>query len=376
LTVLLYLLLGGGIASAGWVWFLRQQSPTPGTAGTAAIHRSAELPSSQAAVATSVAPSIESAAVPARPVSTDRPISPPVQGLTHNQSEPAATANQPENIFPTLISEPAESPAFRHTSLLPEQLSMLLIVVISERKKESPALAASNLLTYPTPNRPVLSAYADLLVGMRAPVEGASAVMQVAMPFGKKLSLATGLGIAYRQIAAARQAFPDVTDTLTGAVRYNASTPVNLWSNGQTDFSNSYYHQLLSLEIPMLIHYQISPRWSLNSGLTGSYTFKTRLAEGNSSLLFGLSNQNRDANFPDLEPNGLGTSNLLAENFKSALSTNIRAWNLHLSAGARYRVSPAFSLGLNYQRSMLPLYLQGSSSFHPDHLVLRGAIEF
>lgn len=167
----------------------------------------------------------------------------------------------------------------------------------------------------------------DYLTGLYAGAE-----VDFAFANNRKWQLISGLRVNYmRTNAIPEQSSTFVSDVLTngGSIGTNADPTQESFDLDTLDIVGvsleDYSNDLLQLEIPLLIEYQVAPRWSIQ---IGGYVNRVLLARENTDYLLATLN----------ELSGT-TSNVLYNRQSEITEPILNSWNYGLEGGIRFHIS-------------------------------------
>lgn len=142
------------------------------------------------------------------------------------------------------------------------------------------------------------------------------------------------------------------------------NTPLQALENhafsGQT-----YRFQAVTLQLPAILSYYLSPRLSIEGGVTAG-------------LLLNLQNVSEAADELDVlvSTGSSPTANFSQAQLSDAVSNSIARWELLASAGLRCQITPRFSIGLHYQHGLNDLLPDSSLQAMQRNVRLSGAMLF
>lgn len=145
---------------------------------------------------------------------------------------------------------------------------------------------------------------------------------------------------------------------------FDNSTPLNALESrafsGQT-----YRFQAVTLQLPAILSYYLSPRLSVEGGLTAG-------------LLLNLQNVSEATGEADqfVNTGSSPTANFSQAQLSSAVSNTATRFELLASAGLRCQITPKFSIGLHYQHGLNDLLPDSSLQAMQRNVRLSGAMLF
>lgn len=166
-------------------------------------------------------------------------------------------------------------------------------------------------------------------------------------------------GDLYMPIAARQSLASDPNGIL-----FDNSTPLSALES-RAFSGQSYRFQAVTLQLPAMLSYYLSPRLSVEGGLTAG-------------LLLNLQNVSEAAGEADQLTN-TGTSptaNFSQAQISDAVSNSVARWELLASAGLRCQITPKFSIGLHYQHGLNDLLPDSSLQAMQRNVRLSGAMLF
>ncbi|HRK81463.1 MAG: outer membrane beta-barrel protein [Saprospiraceae bacterium] len=159
---------------------------------------------------------------------------------------------------------------------------------------------------------------------------------------------------------AARQSL--VNDPNSGML--DNSTPLQALESrafsGQT-----YRFQAVTLQLPAMLSYYLSPRLSVEGGVTAGLLLNLQNVVESSSEMDQLTNTGSSP-----------TANFSQAQISSAVSNSVARWELLASAGLRCRLTPKFSVGLHYQHGLNDLLPDSSLQAMQRNVRLSGTMLF
>lgn len=127
----------------------------------------------------------------------------------------------------------------------------------------------------------------------------------------------------------------------------------------------AYRFQAVTLQLPAVLSYYLSPRLSVEGGITAG-------------LLLNLQNvAEASGEFDQLTNTGTSpTANFSQAQLSDAVSNSVARWELLASAGLRCQITPKFSVGLHYQHGLNDLLPDSSLQAMQRNVRLSGAMLF
>jgi len=182
---------------------------------------------------------------------------------------------------------------------------------------------------------------------------------------GKLVAARSGLlagshtGDLYMPTSARQSLASDPNGTL-----FDNSNPLQAIEN-RAFSGQSYRFQAVTLQLPAVLSYYLSPRLRVEGGLTAG-------------LLLNLQNVTEASGEADLLTNtgASPTSNFSQAQLSSAVSNSVARFELLASAGLRCQITPRFSVGLHYQHGLNDLLPDSSLQAMQRNVRLSGAMLF
>lgn len=130
--------------------------------------------------------------------------------------------------------------------------------------------------------------------------------------------------------------------------------------SGQT-----YRFQAVTLQLPAVLSYYLSPRLSVEGGITAGLLLNLQNVAEASGELDQLTNTGASP-----------TANFSQAQLSDAVSNSVARWELLASAGLRCQITPKFSVGLHYQHGLNDLLPDSSLQAMQRNVRLSGAMLF
>jgi hypothetical protein len=127
----------------------------------------------------------------------------------------------------------------------------------------------------------------------------------------------------------------------------------------------AYRFQAVTLQLPAMLSYYLSPRLSLEGGITAGLLLNLQNVAEASGELDQLTNTGASP-----------TANFSQAQLSDAVSNSVARWELLASAGLRCQITPKFSVGLHYQHGLNDLLPDSSLQAMQRNVRLSGAMLF
>lgn len=201
------------------------------------------------------------------------------------------------------------------------------------------------------------------IAGQGAPnFEGVSAGLVYAVPLKNKWSLQTGVNYQYqRRTFSGTPIVADVTNSfenypglddeiIQGAYEENSARSDSAIFTIPQNLSFQY------LNIPLRVNYQLTDKWSIGSGLTGSLLLYAR----NDYTDGGILNDNADGFLFSDDLGVAGAGQGTNEFLKSIDRANLRNFDVAATAGIAFHPSPKWSIAANYHHGFVNYFKYSS----------------